>query len=377
MKKLFLGILIVALFSCSNKQEVAETVFEKTFSISIADTVIIDPGEEILYLQNNMGQSYLGHEGKYLYNYNRQDNSLEIIDLDLLKLDNKIRFEREGPHGTGGYIQHVTYHGGNMVLMAEYHQVNFFSTQAERLFQLKIIDQQFVGDSLEKGESLVTGGILDESENHFITTYNRGFGQPLGLAIINLENKTLKKIPISGVEDLAKFRISFSQDGGQSASYPSIYLQNQDGKILISNSAVNEVYTYDLEKDTVIHHTFSSRITPDQQKIKAQPEVHSEEEFQKATRERSKEVTFLRFVHDSQTKRHYRFSQSLARETPEGNIYKPILTIFDEHFNPLFETDELPFEKVFWKYFVKDGKLWLFENMEDEMGFIILEINES
>src|SRR5690554_4690074 len=197
MKNLLLGILIVALFSCSNKQEVAETVFEKNFSISIADTVIIDPGEEILYLQNNLGQSYLGHEGKYLYNYNRQDNSLEIIDLDLLKLDKKIRFEREGPHGTGGYIQHVTYHGGNMVLMAEYHQVNFFSTQAERLFQLKIIDQQFVGDSLEKGESLVTGGILDESENHFITTYNRGFGQPLGLAIINLENKTLKKIPIS------------------------------------------------------------------------------------------------------------------------------------------------------------------------------------
>jgi len=179
------------------------------------------------------------------------------------------------------------------------------------------------------------------------------------------------------VEDLAKFRISYSQDGGQSASYPSLYLQNQDGKILISNSAVNEVYTYDLEKDTVIHHTFSSRITPNHQKINPQPEVRSEEEFQKATAERSKEVSFSRFVHDSQTKRNYRFSQGLARETPEGNIYKPVLTVFDENFNQLFETDQLPFEKMFWKYFVKDGKLWLFENMEDEMGFIIVEIKES
>src|SRR5690554_4376604 len=78
MKKPLCGILIVALFSCSKKQEVAETVFEKTFSVNIVDTVTIDPGDEILYLQNNLSQSSLDHEGKYLYNYNRRDNSFEI-----------------------------------------------------------------------------------------------------------------------------------------------------------------------------------------------------------------------------------------------------------------------------------------------------------
>ena len=189
MRKPLLGILIVGLFSCSKKQEMSESIFEKTFSVNIVDTVTIDPGNEILYLQNNLSQSSLDHDGKYLYNYNRRDNSFEIVDLDLLKLDSKIHFEKEGPDGTGGYIQHAEYHGADLVLMAEYHQVNFFNNQAEKLFQLKIMDQQFPGDSLNKDESLATGGILDKNENHFITTYNRGFGQPLGIVMINLEKK--------------------------------------------------------------------------------------------------------------------------------------------------------------------------------------------
>lgn len=74
---------------------------------------------------------------------------------------------------------------------------------------------------------------------------------------------------------------------------------------------------------------------------------------------------------------YYRLSQVYIGEGPDGNRYKPILSVFDQDFNQLFETDDLPFNKTYWKYFAKDGKLYLYENIMDEMAFIVLEIEEK
>src|SRR5690554_3248650 len=187
----------------------------------------------------------------------------------------------------------------------------------------------------------------------------------------------LKKTPVPGLMELAKFRLVFSAGGGMAAAYPGIFISPLEDKTLISSTAVNEAFTYDPKNDSLHHYSFNSRITPNRQKESLRVNLSSQEEFQKIIKERSKDVSFGRFTYDSQNQRYYRISQKFVKEGEEENIYQPILSILDKNFNQIFETDQLPLEKMFRRYFVKDGKLWLFENMEDEMGFIVMDIEEQ
>ena len=376
MKKLFLGILIVALFSCSNKERV-ETTNQLEFTFSVKDSVTIDPGNEFLYLSYGANFTELDENSQFLYNYNRTDNSVEVIDLDELKLVQKIQFEEDGPHGTGGDIQQMAYKGQNHILLAGYHQIHLFNPDAEKVASYKIYDQAFLGDSLLTGESLSPDGLLDNKGEHFITTYAKGPGEVLGIAKIRLSDYMLKKTPVPGLMELAKFRLVFSAGGGMAAAYPGIFISPLEDKTLISSTAVNEAFTYDPKNDSLHHYSFNSRITPNRQKESLRVNLSSQEEFQKIIKERSKDVSFGRFTYDSQNQRYYRISQKFVKEGEEENIYQPILSILDKNFNQIFETDQLPLEKMFRRYFVKDGKLWLFENMEDEMGFIVMDIEEQ
>ncbi len=60
---------------------------------------------------------------------------------------------------------------------------------------------------------------------------------------------------------------------------------------------------------------------------------------------------------------------------PEIQEIKVYLSVFDAEFNLMFESaiPELTYE---WgKYFAKDGKLWVYQNFSDELGFIIIDIS--
>ncbi len=50
-------------------------------------------------------------------------------------------------------------------------------------------------------------------------------------------------------------------------------------------------------------------------------------------------------------------------------VFKNVLTVFDENLNQLGETI-VPVDP-FSKKFFKDGKLWSYVNVEDELGFAV------
>ncbi len=58
-------------------------------------------------------------------------------------------------------------------------------------------------------------------------------------------------------------------------------------------------------------------------------------------------------------------------QTKEAKIF---LTVFDEDFNLISEGEIPEFNSESVKYFVKDGKLWYFTNIDDELGFVILTL---
>lgn len=376
MKPYTFGIYLLTLVACSEKglQEASD---QKHLSFTVSDTVFVDPGDDFLYLQENLWGAQWVDDGQYLYNFNRRDNAVEIIDLDQLKLQKKVLFEREGPNGTGGYVQSMYYAGDGNIALAEHHQIGIFDLNATKLATHNIQDQEYAGDTLLENESLEISGILDEGIQHFITVYRKGFGQPLGIAKLRINDYTLTKIPVPELVELENFRLELSGGPGISVAHPTTHISYRSGKLLLSSDAVNELFVYDPKKDSVQHFTFHSYITPNSQKHLFKNQVHSNEEFNEALKERGKEVSYMHFTYDTTNSRYYRLSQFFVREGADGPIFKPVLTVFDQDFNQLFETDELPINKVYRRYFAKDGKLYLYENIMDEMAFIVLEIEEK
>lgn len=125
---IFIPYLIVA---CGGPQK-GKLGKENPLTFSL-DAVMIDPGDEILYLRANLGNSQLSADTRFLYNYNPTDHALEKIDLDELKFVEKIPFEREGPQGTGPFFTPFFLFGEDSILVAgSLKHVGIFNLKGEK-----------------------------------------------------------------------------------------------------------------------------------------------------------------------------------------------------------------------------------------------------
>jgi len=59
---------------------------------------------------------------------------------------------------------------------------------------------------------------------------------------------------------------------------------------------------------------------------------------------------------------------------PEIKQVKVYLSVFDAEFNLISESPIAELNTEFVKYFAKDGKLWVYQNFSDELGFIVIDI---
>jgi hypothetical protein len=110
--------------------------------------------------------------------------------------------------------------------------------------------------------------------------------------------------------------------------------------------------------------------------------ITSFEQIQNEYQELLEQISFGPPVWDTKKNRYLRLSakrvfsksQDEISLLPEIQKVKVYLTIFDEAFKIMSESTipELSTEAV--KYFANDGKLWVFKNFSDELGFIVIDI---
>lgn len=102
MSKFGFFIILLLIVGCGSPEK-GNFGQQRQLSFSM-DTVLVDPGDEILYLRANLFNAKLSADERFLFNYNPTDHALEKIDLDELRLVEKKPFEREGPQGTGNFF---------------------------------------------------------------------------------------------------------------------------------------------------------------------------------------------------------------------------------------------------------------------------------
>lgn len=371
--QLFVIILLIASFSCGKS---GEDVIDNSFNYRI-DTLVVDAKGEILYLEYDLRVADYSEVDGFLYNFNKQAHSIEKIDLDRLEWVETSPLQQEGPDGTGFWISDIQSVGeGRLFLSGE--KAGIFSMEGKLI---KSVDWTKISQE--------NGGILDE-EYFYKQVIHPNFGELVFSLFINytINSVTLKKLDTSknniAVIDIDPNKNYKTYTLGDLSTYnnwaPRVNISSQKDKIIVSHEFANEFYVYSLKSDSLQAITYSSSLIPSRVNPTTEGDlVNSTEDRIKALRNYLGQVSFGMLVWDSKNQQYYRLSSSTqyGEEEREGWILPEIsssevyLSIFDKDFKLINESPIPELNgRTLSKYFVKDGMLWVFVNLEDEMGFI-------
>jgi hypothetical protein len=378
---LFLPLLMLLLFSCGqNKMDSSDDLSSMTFSI---DTVVVDAGQEIINLKYGLWKGIFSPDYSTLYLWDDDDVSMAKISINDLRLAEKIKFEKEGPDGVGSYITWTSMLYNGNFLVANFTDFGLFDQSGKKLRSYDLSKENLL-DEEKKGQTLYQKSLMTDDGSIVYGRLGGWMDDDLNFVKIDFKEKTVQKLKLLGYEELPNYKIVLSSDMMTRIS-PSVQTISHFGKkLIISGSAYNTLFSIDLETDSIQRIDYNPQLSAKGKTGKFPQEVDSEKQFKEVMNEIQKEINFQPPFWDDENKRFYRFSYQttpteisntpLIEETEEKSISKVFLTVFDENFQVLGESVVPQLNQPPSSPFVKDGKIWMYVNVDDELGFARLTI---
>lgn len=374
----FCGLLI----GCSETEK-GNSQFPISLSYTL-DTVLIDPGEEILFLNSGLYPSRLSSDKRYLYNFDHKAFSMECIDLERLQIDSKIQYNREGPDGVGDYLWDFRVVGEDSLLLVSYGKLGIFNRIGKKIADINVGE---VGKSQQQGifenaqypllvpgaESVVMGFVSDLENKELL------------LVRWDMKEDSVQQIPLSLLEKMKQFQADF--DDGTSAMRIGAgeYLEIENQHVVMGFSASSAIHVLEPGADDFRLITYKEQLVPTEKTITFPEKIQDRSVLVKLLTQATEEILHYPPFWDEVNGVYYRLSQELIYEEdaePLPNQFLPdpssaliYLSVYDKNFNLVAESKIPQLTKRLSRHFAKDGKIWLFENMEDEMGFVRLSVD--
>jgi hypothetical protein len=328
-----------------------------------------------------LNSDYCAQDG-FLYTLNEFDHGIDKIDLDRLELADKYPLQKEGPNGTGSWISSLKSMGKDKLFLAGQFGAHFnlegklikkFEWDKISRKQGRIADEEYLYQqmAIPGFDHLAFALVIDDLADR------------ISLKKLNATDTLISTYEIDPYGNYKKYTL------GDLSTYnkwdPRVFIASQKDKIIVSHEFSNDFYVYSAENDELQQVTYSSLHTPSKVIIATEGDfTNSIEDRIKALESYHEQVRFGPLVWDLQNKRYLRLSSSsrfgeekrerrLLHETINIDVF---LSVFDVEFNLL---NEIPIPELNIslsnKYFVKDGRLWIFKNRDDEMGFVIIDFH--
>ncbi|HSI78299.1 MAG TPA: DUF4221 family protein, partial [Lunatimonas sp.] len=137
-----------------------------------------------------------------------------------------------------------------------------------------------------------------------------------------------------------------------------------------------ELYVYKPNSDSLHHFTYSYKLTKSEKTGSYPTEISDPKEFHNIFKGINSEASFLTPIWDHDRQQYYRihyetiFSDDFSGMYPERLGADVYLSVYDKDFQLLDEVQLPQFQEIPGFHFAKDGKIWIFQNIDDEMGFI-------
>lgn len=261
------------------------------------------------------------------------------------------------------------------IFMHGFDKSGFYDLQGNLTESLSLHPTDYIAPDAETSYSFKSEYVFLDDQTVLMGLMNMFEHVPY-LAKLNVKEKSLEMIDFEYPQKMEKFSIILDGDGMKMASMGAIYKQIHQGKVLIHSDMFNETLVFDPTTSQYSLIEYNSTLTPNEKVGGQKQKVGSREEFSEQSKILGSQVSFGRWVWDESTERFYRLSSiQQAAENAEGeSYYKVVLTVFDKDLQMLGEVLVPDYRKKYGVYFVKDGAIWIHENVDDELGFVRLKV---
>lgn len=347
---------------------------ETQVMVYTVDTVLIDAKERILDVEGYMQASDLDDDGRSFFLYNHHDHSIDEINLDTKEFVKTYPLEADGPNGVGQGVVGLQCLKDNLLFLKSVP----FSTVIDRNGRVVqminwLTAKDSVGDPF--GEQPPISEVVVDTKNWQVMGTNIDYlNLTAFMGILSVEEKMVKNIEVDAENSFSNYFLQFPYNFRP----PWLFLRADENYVYLSHEYSNEIFLFHPggELVKVIH--YEPKLTPSRAKV---PEVlnSTREQVRRESRKLLEQVRFEAPVWDKVNRRYFRLSaQRIFEDGPEDEIL-PIkrthifLSVFDAEFNLVSEVE---LEELFsenYKYFAKDGKLWVCQNILDELGFLVFD----
>lgn len=377
MKRLYVLIFLISILSCSGEKTSSEGVLtDLNYEI---DTVIVEPGEEIINLKWGLRTSALQDSKRHLFLWDADEGVVNKIDLEELVLVEKISYEKEGPNGVGNMTPWIRLLEDNKILFGNSQFFNLFDLEGTVIRRYTEKMEEFNGDDVRdlgyvRGKPVIT----DEDT---VYKLSKDFEDKSTKFIrLDYKNKTAKIYDMPGLDELPYYTILYMTDQSLDVASSKEEINQYDNRIIFSSDAFSELYVLDIVKDSLYRVSYNPRLTEASKKGGYPEEMGSKSEYRQLYTKIDEEVSFMAPIWDKDNNLFYRFSyetfeyDNLPEDEPK-TWSKVYLTIFDDKFNILGESFLEELRKPPASPFVKNGDIWTYANVNDELGFAIFKVD--
>lgn len=374
MSKYFCFLFAVLLVGCNSEKTLENSssdVFDFSYTI---DTVMVDSKEEIIFLNWDLETSAISQDGKYLYNYDHSNTAIQFINLENLVFEKVLPIEKEGPNGLGGNrVYHIYAAENDHLILTDSYHVAMIDLDGNKSLNFQYDNFDFKGDKLPETMRVTYQESVSEDGGTLITTYGdlEMKNAPSGLAFFDLEKRNFSYKPVASFSELQPYEFRYYIDGNLAGmNQADIHLMMKSDSLIFSSSAFNKINFYHFSTDSFTTKTFQSKLTSNSASSNYPKEAHTRQELVEVGKTIEKEVDFGPLFFDEQNKVYWRFSQEMDRMIEDSIVFKTVLTAFDAEFN-LMQEKILPADfQLPRKYFDREGMIYTFLNIEDELAFV-------
>ncbi len=352
-----------------------------TFSI---DTVVVDAGEEIINLKYGLWRGVFNSDHSTLYLWDDDEVAMTKINIDELRLVEKIKFEKEGPDGVGTYTTWTGLLDNGNLLVANFSDFGLFDQSGKKLRSYDLSKENLL-DEEKKGQTLYQKPVMIDDGNMAYGRLGDWMDDELNFVKIDFKEKTVQRLDLPGYEELPNYNILLKSEMMTMISPSEQTISLFGNKLIISGSAYNTVFSIDLKTDSIRRIDYEPLLSAKGKTGKYPKEVDSEKQFKELMNDIGKEINFQPPFWDADNRRFYRFSYQTTPaaqpdapnigESEDKSVSKVFLTVFDENFQVLGESVVSELNQPPSSPFFKDGKIWIYVNVDDELGFARLTIN--
>ena len=368
MKKLFPFLSLILIAACSEKgsSENAESgniLKNLTFSV---DTVMVDSKGLLFELSWGPRSSSISEDGKYLFLYNSKFSQIQQVNLDKLEWERDFDFEVEGPNGISDVVASTQTLGGGKFLISSFSKLGVFDEGGVKQKDYSISSLPITSEL----DELDNGLILSKDQSSLFSLPGVRFFEPRTLAKIDLQTHEIDNFPLPEMDWILDLKVGTTS---QYAFDVYMYLKELNGQILVFSPPSSAFYRYDLQTDSLTYHSFVHQLSPVANDVKLRNIIETDEEYREELERYFMGINFGPLLWDKTRSVYFRLGKKpITMDGPFKVISSQVfLYMYDQEFNLIGENLIPGLSTAPMDYFFKDGKLYSYVNVEDELGFAV------